>query len=116
MTLRRLLHVSLIEPGFIETPMLDKIQPEVELGLSQLPAEGNDRYAAGIAGMVDGMEQFRKRASSPDQVADAIIHALEAARPKTRYLVGLDARAAVFMSWLLPDRAMDFIKRKAMGL
>lgn len=109
------LHVSLIEPGFIETPMLDKIQPEVELGLSQLPAEGTERYAATIAGMLDGMEQFRKRASSPDRVADAIIHALEAPRPKTRYLVGLDAKAAALMSWLLPDRALDFIKRKAMG-
>jgi hypothetical protein len=38
-----------------------------------------------------------------------VLHALTARRPKTRYVVGWDARAALFMKWLLPDRWFDQI-------
>jgi hypothetical protein len=40
-------------------------------------------------------------------VADAVVHALEAAEPRTRYVVGRDARIRLLLSRLLPDRIMD---------
>jgi hypothetical protein len=40
-------------------------------------------------------------------VAAAVAHALTARRPKTRYLLGTDARLAVLLRGLLPDRAWD---------
>jgi hypothetical protein len=36
-----------------------------------------------------------------------VSHALEAARPRTRYVVGRDARLRLWLSHLLTDRAMD---------
>ena len=43
----------------------------------------------------------------PEEVAKAVTHALTADRPKTRYVVGRDARAQLAMKAILPDRALD---------
>ncbi|HEU4807640.1 MAG TPA: oxidoreductase [Homoserinimonas sp.] len=50
--------------------------------------------------------------SEPSVVADAIVAAVEARRPKIRYAVGARARSAVIGSRLLPDRAMDAVVRR----
>jgi len=42
------------------------------------------------------------------EVARAVEHALTASRPKTRYLVGLDARLVALLR-LLPARAIDWL-------
>jgi hypothetical protein len=47
------------------------------------------------------------------EVARAVRQALTASRPKTRYLVGRDAKLASKLIWLLPDRWLDaFIGRR----
>jgi len=38
---------------------------------------------------------------------EAIEHAMESPRPKTRYLVTTDAKSAALTRWLLPDRLFD---------
>ena len=56
----------------------------------------------------------RSRKAAPvELVADAVEHALTAERPKTRYLVGRDAkiRAAIER---LPDRMRDRVLRRAL--
>ena len=50
-------------------------------------------------------------ASSPEDVADVIVKAAEAARPRARYLVGPVARALVTARRVLPDRAFDALLR-----
>jgi hypothetical protein len=40
-------------------------------------------------------------------VADAVLHALESPEPRTRYVVGRDARIRLWLARLLPDRIMD---------
>jgi NADP-dependent 3-hydroxy acid dehydrogenase YdfG len=37
-------------------------------------------------------------------------------RPRTRYRVGVDARAMRALTWLLPDRFMDALILRASGL
>jgi hypothetical protein len=49
------------------------------------------------------------RAIASDAVAKAVEHALTAARPKTRYLVGADAKFRALMVKLLPDRVSDTV-------
>ena len=49
-----------------------------------------------------------RAASDPDVVAREIIKAIEATRPKTRYVVGAHAKPLVFMSTFLPDRFTDW--------
>jgi hypothetical protein len=54
--------------------------------------------------LLDSQEQA---AVFPEEVAKVIEHALTARRPRTRYLVGRDARLMALFHWLLPDRAFD---------
>ena len=97
------LHVAIIEPATIATPMWSKPQRSVE----ELPPEAGELYGARI-------QQFRRLAAerstahavSTDGVAKAIQHALTASRPRTRYLVGPDAWRRAAVQWL-PDRARD---------
>jgi NAD(P)-dependent dehydrogenase (short-subunit alcohol dehydrogenase family) len=53
-----------------------------------------------------------KIVSSAIDCARAIMQGLLAPRPKTRYIVGGDAKALVFLGWLLPARWMDAIMHK----
>jgi short-subunit dehydrogenase len=55
------------------------------------------------------VREAAKRAIAPDAVAKAVEQALTAARPKTRYLVGTDAKLRALMVKLLPDRISDRI-------
>ena len=43
----------------------------------------------------------------PEQVARVITSAVTARRPRTRYLVGRDARITARLAALLPDRVLD---------
>ena len=96
------MHVSIIEPGTIATPIWSKPQRTVE----EFPAE-----AAGLYG--ERVAKFRalaaKRASDavpPAEVAKAVEHALTAAKPKTRYVVGPDAKRRARVQ-KLTDRLRD---------
>jgi NAD(P)-dependent dehydrogenase (short-subunit alcohol dehydrogenase family) len=96
------MHVSIVQPGTIATPIWTKPQRAVE----DLAPEQVDRYGARI-------ERFRAAASArsakgvaADEVARAVEHALTSDRPKTRYVVGPDAKRRARVQ-LLPDRARD---------
>lgn len=59
------------------------------------------------------MRQFAKSAAgvgiNADVVAKAVAHALMARRPKTRYLVGRDAKVRAALAKALPDRLRDVL-------
>ncbi len=48
----------------------------------------------------------------PEAVADALLHALEAPFPKTRYRVTVPTHLFYWLKKMLPDRAMDWVLRK----
>ena len=52
--------------------------------------------------------------SDPAIISKAITHAIEAKKPKTRYLIGFMAKPAVLMHTVLPDRTFDKIIRRFM--
>jgi len=97
------MHVSIIEPATIATPMWTKPQRSVE----ELPPEAAERYGLRL-------QQFGRLAAerssghgvSTDAVAKAIEHALTAEKPGTRYLIGPDAKRRAAVQWL-PDRVRD---------
>jgi NAD(P)-dependent dehydrogenase (short-subunit alcohol dehydrogenase family) len=95
------MHVSSVQPGFIATAMLEKIL--------ELYGEAYRAFKAFEKQNVEG-------AVSCDVVSGAIFHALTARRPRTRYQVGKNARLFVGLAQLFPDRTVDWITRKAMGL
>jgi NAD(P)-dependent dehydrogenase (short-subunit alcohol dehydrogenase family) len=55
------------------------------------------------------------RGSAPKVIGDAIARAATTRRPRTRYAVGMGAKPAIFLRWLLPDRAFDGLLRLGLG-
>jgi hypothetical protein len=66
--------------------------------------------------MAEVVQEFGARGLPPEKVAKVIAHALTARRPRTRYLLGADARAMVLLRRLLPDRLGDRLVSRATGL
>jgi hypothetical protein len=52
------------------------------------------------------------RGSDPDVVAHAVMAAVGAKRPKTRYAVGAFAKPMIFAVTYLPNRAFDWIMNR----
>ena len=102
------LYTSVVEPGVVATPIWDKAA-EGPSPFEQMPPEGMARYgrmAAAFARMIQGAP---KRAVPMSAVTDVVEHALTAARPRPRYLVGRDARVRLMLQTLLPRRWMDWL-------
>ena len=110
------IQVVLIEPGSTDTPIWDKGIAKSEEIQQSLPRWAQDLYAPAVAAMGEAAARMRKAAIPPDVVARAVAHALTARRPRTRYLVGRDARLLAALAKILPDRALDSLIARQMGL
>lgn len=55
----------------------------------------------------------QKRTAPVEKVVAAVDHALTSTRPRSRYLVGGDARAQVALRAALPTRLLDAMVTKA---
>jgi len=100
------IQVSIIEPGAIQTPIWKKGTAEANEVLAAAPPHLLELYRAAIAKMMAMTAQAAKQSSPPEAVAKAVEHALTASKPKTRYLVGTDAKVRAQLMHL-PDRVMD---------
>jgi NAD(P)-dependent dehydrogenase (short-subunit alcohol dehydrogenase family) len=102
------IHVAIVEPGTIKTPIWTRERPDP-------PREAAQLYGARI-------DAFRRLAvkrgtagAPPETVADAVEHALTADKPRTRYLVGRDAKLRARVE-RLPDRIRDrVLVRRVLG-
>jgi NAD(P)-dependent dehydrogenase (short-subunit alcohol dehydrogenase family) len=102
------IHVAIVEPGTIKTPIWTRERPDP-------PPEASELYGVRI-------DAFRRLAvergtagAPPETVADAVEHALSADKPRTRYLVGRDAKLRARVE-RLPDRIRDrVIVRRVLG-
>ncbi|MBI3356165.1 MAG: SDR family oxidoreductase [Nitrospirae bacterium] len=110
------IHVSIIEPGAIATPIWDKsAKGAADLETSTL-LELRTLYAAVVAGVRKVVQKAAERAISSDAVAKVVEQALTVPRPKTRYLVGTDAKLRALMVKLLPDRVADRLLTRVLNL
>jgi len=108
------IQVSVIEPGQIRTPIWEKGLREFSSLTSQIPPDGMLRYGGRLRALHYILERARTRSTPPEAVADAVLHALGSPVPRTRYVVGGDARVRLWLARLLPDRAMDAIVLRAL--
>ena len=108
------MHVSSVEPGAIDTAMWDKARR------ADWTAEAKEQelelYGRAYQAFRKFEEQNATGAVPCDAVSQAILHALTASRPRTRYLVGRDARLYVGLARIFPDRVVDWVTRKVMRL
>ena len=107
--------VSVVEPGAIKTPIWDKARQQADRLERALPEEARTRYARHIAAIRKAIEMQDRQGVSPDKVAAAVERALFSPRPKTRYLVGTDARVQALLVRWLPDRPREAIIRRFAG-
>jgi len=108
-------HVVSVEPGGIATPVWDKSRAEAERMLSAMPADARQRYDALIAGIVRHAERLARAGLPPEAVAEVVGDALTARRPRTRYVIGGQAKAQAVLARLLPDRAFDALVAHALA-
>jgi NAD(P)-dependent dehydrogenase (short-subunit alcohol dehydrogenase family) len=101
------IQVSIIEPGAIATPIWEKSAKEAEGLEASVSAEAKALYGEAVIRIREAIAQAAQRAIAPDAVVRAVHHALTAARPRTRYLVGTDAKLRAWMVKWLPDRMQD---------
>lgn len=108
--------VSIIEPGAVATPIWEKGMKNGAAMLAAAPPEALVLYAEALEAFKRTSEHAAKNAADPMDVARAVEHALTAAKPKTRYVVGRQARIGAAMALLVPDRMRDTMVAKAMRL
>jgi NAD(P)-dependent dehydrogenase (short-subunit alcohol dehydrogenase family) len=108
--------VSIVEPGAIATPIWEKSGKDAADLETAMPVEMRNLYAAVVAAVRKVVGEAANRAIAADAVARAVEHALTASRPKTRYLVGTDAKLRALMIKLLPDRLSDAVLTWALKL
>jgi NAD(P)-dependent dehydrogenase (short-subunit alcohol dehydrogenase family) len=100
--------VILIEPGGVRTPIWRKGSEVADEIAERMPQEGEQLYGDLIAGVRRQTQKIEQKTGiEPGAVAEIIGRAMTARRPRTRYLVGTDAKIRAPMAKLLPDRVMD---------
>ena len=104
------IHVAVVEPGNVDTPIWAKAADRVRHLRADLPDVAIERYGPALERMsryVDAVSAGQSM--TPDKVVRAVRHALFAGHPRSAYLVGSEARVAVALSKALPGRAFDVV-------
>lgn len=106
--------VSIVEPGSIDTPIWERGErTSDEIGARSPQREA--LYGPVIENYRKVIRQTAERGIPPEKVAKAIEHALSAERPRSRYLVGLDAKVQARIKPLIPTPVWDRIVAHMMG-
>jgi NAD(P)-dependent dehydrogenase (short-subunit alcohol dehydrogenase family) len=108
-------HVACVEPGAIATPVWGKSRAEGERLVAEMPADARRRYDALITAIRRQAERMERDGLQPAAVAEVVGNAVTASRPRTRYVVGREARVRAVAARLLPDRALDALVRRALA-
>jgi NAD(P)-dependent dehydrogenase (short-subunit alcohol dehydrogenase family) len=110
-------YVSAIAPGSISTPMLKRSSEGLHRVADALPKSLQPFYADALRAFAKTTVASAERFStSPQKASLTILRAVMAPRPRTRYLIGTDAKLSAFLKHNLPDRWMDAIIFRVLGL
>jgi len=109
------IHVAAIEPGAVATPIWEKGTEAANELMDGMPREVMERYGDVIDKLRTETASFGTEGIPPREVAEAVAHALTASRPRTRYLIGRDAKVRARMAKVMPDRVMDAAIGRALG-
>jgi NAD(P)-dependent dehydrogenase (short-subunit alcohol dehydrogenase family) len=102
------IRVVLVEPGAIRTEWAAIAAQHVRESSADGPYAAQARQ---VAAVLDAGSGPAARGSGPGVVADAVLKAATARRPRPRYVVGLGARPILAARRLLTDRGFDRLLR-----
>jgi NAD(P)-dependent dehydrogenase (short-subunit alcohol dehydrogenase family) len=99
------IHVSIVEPGVVETPIWKNSLATGASSLAKLPPDAHHLYGPAI----EWVQRLKNvRGVPPEPVAHAIEHALTAKHPRNRYVIGKDAYWRLALE-ALPDFLRDWL-------
>lgn len=104
--------VVVVRPGAIDTEITGGFIDPL------LQTSGNGPYGAiaqKMAAWFRNMSAERGTASPPNVIAETILTAINAARPKTRYAAGVGVSQAIFFRRILSDRLFDRFMMRMLG-
>jgi NAD(P)-dependent dehydrogenase (short-subunit alcohol dehydrogenase family) len=108
--------VIAIEPGGIKTPIWKKGGERADEIVGDMTPEGKQLYGRMMAAVRKETVKIEQvRGLPPRAVAEVIGTALTAGRPRTRYVIGRDAKARAVLARVVPDRVMDRLIGRALG-
>src|SRR4051794_38051533 len=108
--------VVVIEPGGIKTPIWMKGNAAADEMLKEVPPEAEQLYGELVNAVRSETKKIEtERGLPPSAVAEVIGTAMIAGKPKTRYLVGRDAKLRAALAKWLPDRTMDSLIGRALS-
>lgn len=110
------IEVSLIEPGRIATPAWEKNRGLADRFLAAASPRASELYGAALRRFEEFSWKSGQSSIPSEVVAKVVLQALTVPRPRTHYLVGLDAEAQAILTALLPARVLDFVVTRLMGL
>ena len=109
------IHVALVEPASIATPIWEKsLAAAEELEAAARPEQAG-LYREDLEALRRAVQHAAETAMPVERVVRAVLHALTARRPKTRYPVGLPSHLAIRLASWLPDRLRDWNMRRRLG-
>ncbi len=100
--------VVMVEPGVIATPIWETSSRRAESNIAKMPEAAVEYYGRLISAVRARAQRSAQNGLPPDAVARVIERALTARRPRTRYVVGNDARLRLWLE-RLPDRWRDAV-------
>ena len=107
--------VSIVEPGPVDTPIWDKSTAAADELAEGIPPEKLEPYQADLDVLRAKTKEIVTTAMPVRRVVNAVVHALTASRPKTRYFITWRTLFASRIFRLVPDRIRDWILRREMG-
>ncbi len=106
--------VVIIRPGQVRTSIFAKMREGLNARSPDIPVELKEGYEVMYARAGQFNERGARSSTSPEMVARVVWRALEAKRPRTHYLVGLDARGIQLAKSLVPRRLLDRVLARVM--
>jgi NAD(P)-dependent dehydrogenase (short-subunit alcohol dehydrogenase family) len=102
------MHVSVVEPGSIATPIWETSLERAEHTLDKLPAKALTLYGQAMQASRHRARALGRRGLPPGEVAEVVAHALTSKRPRRRYIVGRGTRYVIWLARLGLDALIDW--------
>src|SRR5262245_44129760 len=92
------IQVSLIEPAFLKTPMMNN---------RQIAAERMREYDLWRQRALNAIRAYEEKAPGPELVAETVLEIIAHDRPRLRYVIGRQAKSITRLRRLLPERVYE---------
>ncbi len=92
------IHVSMVEPGFLKTPMMNARQ------LASYPISDYDQWRKRALAAV---REFEENAPGPELVANKVLKIIKSKSPRLRYILGQQATVVSNLRRFLPEAMLE---------